>query len=138
MPVLDKTAAAFAGVIVIIIVGIVAEKKTVSWGSVLTNVLSFVILISTIDMNWLLIICMLTYLAAGMGVVHYKFRKAYSFFGCKTYGALALTLVVASSGMLGLTLHSAELLNLIKIFVLWFAAAICVHSIGLIYRELKK
>ena len=135
MPLLSQTYAAFAGVIVVIILGIVIERKKVGWENVFGNVLSFIILLSTIDMKLILFLGLLGYLLLGIVIAYYKVSVAYPLFGFKTYGALSLVLLLASLGYWGLSLTAETSYNFFRLLVSWFIVAIIVHIICYIFHK---
>jgi hypothetical protein len=137
MPLLNATYAAFAGVIVIIIIGIVVEKKKVVWENVFGNIMSFLLVIGTVDMSRLLLIGFAIYLLVGIGVAYYKVKQAYFLFGFKTYGSLSLVILLASFNSMGLSATANTVGNLVQIVTLWIVFTIIVHIIGFLYHKLK-
>lgn len=137
MPFLSQTHVAFAGVIVIIIIGIVAEKRKVVWESAFGNIMSFLLVLGSVDMGFFMAAGLLAYLVLGIFVIYYKAKPLYFLFGFKTYGALSLVLLLASGGYIGLSITATTTANLFRLLGIWAAFAVAIHIIGFIYNRVK-
>jgi len=115
--------------LLVIYIGIVVEKYYVSWSSVYTNTLSFVVMLGTIAMSDYVFLLLLAYTIMGYAAVKLRLRRIFPLFGCKTYGSLVLVLTLGSEGLL------FGLYNIVTVLVSWMAVALTVHVVG--YKYVK-
>ena len=113
--------------ILVIYIGIVVEKHYVSWSSVYTNTLGFIILLGTISMSDTVFLFLVVYTIVGYLTVKMKWRRIFSLFGCKTYGSLVLVLTLGSEGFV-FGLYSLE-----SVLISWIVVAAAVHIAGYEY-----
>lgn len=137
MPLLNQTYVAFLGVIVIIILGIVVEKKKVVWENVFGNIMSFILVMASIDMSIFLTIGFLVYLILGIAAVYYKANRFYFLFGFKTYGALSMTLLLAAEGYFGMSVVTTTMNSIVRFLAVWVALAVVINIIGFIYSRTR-
>jgi hypothetical protein len=127
-----------------IIIGIVMEKWYVSWWSVGTNMGNGIITMTTLDLERDLgaLTLLLMYLVFG-GVSAWKgWKRAYFLFGCKTYGALTLTLGMleipwATDSLLKTAAYMSIYINnqLELLLFGWAVTFALVHIIGEFYNR---
>ncbi len=127
MRILSPEFATILSAVLVIYIGIVVEKYYVSWSSVYTNTLSFIILLGSIDISGLVFLLLAGYTIIGYVAVKLKWKKIFPLFGCKTYGSLVLVLTLGSEGYL-FGIYSVE-----SVLMLWFVVAVLVHLIGYWY-----
>lgn len=138
MPLLSSTQAAFAAVLVILIIGIMTEKNSVAWANVFGNVLSMIILLGIIELSMLMMAGLILYLALGLLAIYFKLKPLYTLFGYKTYGSLSLVILLASQEVFGLTLDT-QTQESFQLFVLyWAAIALVVHLISYMHAPKKR
>jgi predicted membrane protein len=135
MPLLSQNYAAIAGVLVIIIIGIVIEKRRVVWENVFGNVLSFILVMTTVDMSYTLAVGFSAYLILGIIVAYCKVKSLYFLFGFKTYGALSLTVLLAAYSYWGLSIAVPTFDNLFRFLGVWALLAVVIHLIGFLYTK---
>ncbi len=135
MPLLNSFQAALGGVLVILIYGIVVEKHYVSRATVFYNILSFLLLLASIDIPWLLFILLLVYLLLGMIVMRLHVKQLFPLFGARTYGALALVLILEGNKFIP-GLGGRDFWEMILILILyWAVTALLVHLLGYLYKK---
>lgn len=137
MPLLDQAYVAFLGVVIIVIIGIVTEKKKVVWENAFSNTLTFILVLSSVDMGWYITVGMLAYLIIGIIVTLKKVKPAYFLFGFKTYGALSLALLLGSYGYLGLNIMTPTMDGLVRLCMLWAVLAVLINLVGFLYWKLR-
>jgi hypothetical protein len=137
MPLLNQTYVAFIGVVVLIIIGIVAEKKKVVWETAFANVISFLLVLGSVDLGIPLTIAFLVYMITGLAVIYYKLRAAYFLFGFKTYGAFSLTLLLASLGYYELGITAVTFDQLFKFVGVWATITMVIYFLGFLYSLRK-
>jgi hypothetical protein len=77
---------------VLIVFGILMEKRYVSWWQVLGNVSGLIITLATIDLSPITTVLLCLYVFLGVVCAWKRWRKVYVIFGSKTYGSLQLVL----------------------------------------------
>ena len=132
MRILSPEFATILSAILVIYVGIVVEKYYVSWDSVYTNTLSFIILLGSVDLNEYVFLLLLAYTLIGYIAVKKRWKRIFPLFGCKTYGSLILVLTLGSQGYI-FGLYSVE-----SVLISWLIVAIIVHIIGYEYVKYGK
>ncbi len=130
--ILSPQLATILSAVLVIYIGIVVEKYYVSWSSVYTNTLSFVILLGSIAMSGLVFLLLLGYTLLGYLAVKMKWRRIFPLFGCKTYGSLILVLVLGSQGYL------FGLYSVYSVVAAWIVVALLVHLIGYEYIKYSR
>ncbi len=118
--------------LLVIYIGIVVEKYYVSWSSVYTNTLSFIVMLGTIEMSDSVFLFLLVYTILGYISVKMKWKRIFPLFGCKTYGSLVLVLTLGSEGLL------LGLYNVYSVIIAWILVALLVHFIGYEYVKYSR
>ncbi len=135
MPLLTSYQAALGGVAVILIFGIVVEKHYVSRSTVFYNILSFILLLASIEIPPTLLIALVVYLLMGMLVMKFHVRLLFPAFGARAYGSLALVLLLEGRtlipGLEGRGFYETILL----LGILWVIVTAIVHYIGYLYKK---
>ncbi len=132
MRILSPEFATILSAVLVIYIGIVVEKYYVSWSSVYTNTLSFIILLGSIDISGLVFLLLAGYTILGYVAVKLKWKKIFPLFGCKTYGSLVLVLTLGSEGYI-FGIYSVE-----SVLISWFVVAVLVHLIGYWYVKYSR
>ncbi len=130
--ILSPQLATILSAILVIYIGIVVEKYYVSWSSVYTNTLSFVILLGSISMSGMVFLFLLGYTIMGYVSVKLGWKRIFPLFGCKTYGSLILVLVLGSEG------YIFGLYSVLSVIVSWVVVAVIVHLIGYEYIKYSR
>ncbi|MBS3816546.1 MAG: hypothetical protein KGY76_03165 [Candidatus Thermoplasmatota archaeon] len=127
--------AALGGVAVILVFGIVVEKHYVSRSTVFYNLLSFILLLASIEISMLLLSGLIIYLVLGFIVMKLHLRILFPAFGARAYGSLALVLLLEGKkyipGLEGRGLYETFFL----LILLWIATTAIVHLIGYLYKR---
>ena len=132
MRILSPEFATILSAVLVIYIGIVVEKYYVSWSSVYTNTLSFIILLGSIDISGLVFLLLAGYTIFGYVTVKLKWKRIFPLFGCKTYGSLVLVLTLGSEGYI-FGIYSVE-----SVMISWFVVAVLVHLIGYWYVKYSR
>ncbi len=132
MRILSPEFATILSAVLVIYIGIVVEKYYVSWSSVYTNTLSFIVLLGSIDISGLVFLLLAGYTVLGYVAVKLKWKKIFPLFGCKTYGSLVLVLTLGSEGYI-FGIYSVE-----SVLISWFVVAVLVHLIGYWYVKYSR
>ncbi len=132
MRILSPEFATILSAVLVIYIGIVVEKYYVSWSSVYTNTLSFIILLGSIDISGLVFLLLAGYTIFGYVAVKLKWKRIFPLFGCKTYGSLVLVLTLGSEGYI-FGIYSVE-----SVMISWFVVAVLVHLIGYWYVKYSR
>ncbi|MFW6040381.1 MAG: hypothetical protein ACOC85_00920 [Thermoplasmatota archaeon] len=135
MAILTSYQAAVGGVCVILIYGIVMEKHYVSKSTVFYNILSFILLLASIDIPDLLIIGMILYLVLGVIVIKKHLKFLFPAFGARTYGSLALVLILQGNRIIP-GLEGRELMEtFLLLLAMWLGVAVLVYIVGYTYKK---
>jgi len=135
MPLLTSFQAAVGGVLVILIYGIVVEKHYVSKSTVFYNILSLLLLLASIELPLVILVGMILYLIAGYIVMKLHVKFLFPMFGARTYGSLALVLILQGEGFIPY-LGGRDLMETFVILVIfWVATALFVFLIGRLYKK---
>ena len=118
--------------ILVIYIGIVVEKYYVSWSSVYTNTLSFIVMLGSIAMSDMVFLLLLAYTIMGYIAVKLRWKRIFPLFGCKTYGSLILVLTLGSQGFL------FGLYDVVTVVISWIIVALIVHLIGYEYVKYSR
>ncbi len=118
--------------ILVIYIGIVVEKYYVSWSSVYTNTLSFIVMLGSIEMSDYVFLLLLGYTIMGYVAVKLRLKRIFPLFGCKTYGSLILVLTLGSKGLL------FGLYDVVTVVVAWVVVSVIVHLIGYEYVKYSR
>ncbi len=118
--------------LLVIYIGIVVEKYYVSWSSVYTNTISFVVMLGSIEMSDSVFLFLLVYTILGYISVKMKWKRIFPLFGCKTYGSLILVLTLGSKGLL------FGLYSIYSVIIAWVLVALLVHFIGYEYVKYSR
>ncbi len=132
MRILSPEFATILSAVLVIYIGIVVEKYYVSWSSVYTNTLSFIILLGSIDISGLVFLLLAGYTIFGYVAVKLKWKRIFPLFGCKTYGSLVLVLTLGSEGYI-FGIYSVE-----SVMISWLVVAVLVHLIGYWYVKYSR
>lgn len=114
---------------VVIYYGIVVERKTVTWSSVFFNTLSFIVLLSSINLPINVFLVLLLYTLISYLTIKVRWKKAYVLFGCKTYGSLILVLILGSHNLF-FGIYTIE-----SILISWAIVACIVNIVGYLYKR---
>ncbi|MBS3782146.1 MAG: hypothetical protein KGY66_07720 [Candidatus Thermoplasmatota archaeon] len=135
MPLLSSFQAAVGGVLVILVFGIVVEKHYVSRSTVFYNLLSFILLLASIEISYLLLSGLVIYLVLGAVVMKLELKPLFPAFGARTYGSLALVLLLEGRkfipGIEGRGVY--ETFGLL--ILLWILVTGLVHLLGHLYKK---
>ncbi len=135
MPLLNSYQAAFGGVLVVIIFGIIVEKHYVSRSTIFSNILSLILLMASIRIPSVLLLALIIYLALGSLVMKLKVKFLSPAFGARAYGSLALVLLLHSKAFIP-GLEGRGLREIILILcILWILLMAVVHFIGNLYMK---
>ncbi|MFW6141254.1 MAG: hypothetical protein ACOC53_01690 [Candidatus Saliniplasma sp.] len=135
MPLLTSFQAAVGGVCVILIYGIVMEKHYVSKSTVFYNILSLLLLLASIELPLTVLAGMILYLVIGFIIMKLHIKLLFPTFGARTYGSLALVLVLHGEGFIPY-LGGRDLASTFTIIMIfWIAVAISVNLMGYIYKK---
>ncbi len=119
----------------ILIYGIIVEKHYVSRSTVFSNLLSFILLLASIEISNLLLSGLAIYLILGALVMKFRIKILYPAFGARAYGSLALVLLLQGEkfipGLEGKGPREAFFL----LILIWIAMTSIVHLIGYIYKK---
>jgi hypothetical protein len=142
-PVIDGMWAAYFGIVATILIGIFFTRDDKrNFENILSNLVSFALLLATIQFTWLLLLFMGFYLFAGMLVAVDKKTKWFFLFGSKTYGPLSLILLLVYDNRLpvGFQLHEIDfplttivLEKVGYIILFWFILSLSCHIVGYLY-----
>ena len=142
-PVIDGMWAAYFGIVATILIGIFFTRDDKrNFENILSNLVSFALLLATIQFTWLVLLFMGFYLFAGMIVAFEKMSKWFVLFGSKTYGPLALVLLLVYDNRLpvGFQLHEIDfpvttivLEKVGYIILCWFTLSLACHIVGYLY-----
>ncbi|MFW5945311.1 MAG: hypothetical protein ACOCTN_00355 [Candidatus Natronoplasma sp.] len=135
MPLLNSYQAAVGGVIVVLFFGIVVEKHYVSRSTVFYNLLSFILLLASIEISYLLLSGLVIYLILGAAVMKLEIKPLFPAFGARAYGSLALVLLLEGRKFI----PGIEGRGVSKIFglliMLWIVVTFIVHILGYLYQK---
>jgi len=135
MPILNSFQAAVGGVIVILTFGIVVEKHYVSRSTVFYNLLSFILLLASIEISYLLLSGLIIYLVLGAVVMKLKLKPLFPAFGARAYGSLALVLLLEGRKFI----PGIERRGIYETFgllvMLWILVTVIVHILGHLYKK---
>ncbi len=135
MPLLNSFQAAIGGVGVILIYGIVVEKHYVSRATVFYNLLSFLLLLASTEIPWAVLIGLIVYLALGVLVMKAHLKWLFPVFGARTYGSLALIIVLQGKRLIP-GLAGRSLLETYSLLILmWVLTAVLVNLLGYLYKK---
>ncbi|MGC8496906.1 MAG: hypothetical protein ACP5NL_02760 [Thermoplasmata archaeon] len=120
--------ASILSALVVIYYGIVVEHKRVTWSSVFFNTLSFIILLSSINLPINVFLALLLYTLIGYLIIKVKWKRAYALFGCKTYGSLMLVLILGSYKLF-FGIYTIE-----SVLISWIIVAVIVNIVGYFFK----
>ena len=135
MPLLTPFQAAVGGVCVILTYGIVMEKHYVSKSTVFYNILSLLLLLASIELPMTVLAGMILYLITGYLVMKLHIKVLFPVFGARTYGSLALVLVLQGEGFIPYLGGRDLASTMIILVIFWIAAAVLVNLIGYLYSK---
>lgn len=130
MPYLTPIQGELLVAVVTIVIGIVVEKQYVGKSSIFANVLTWAVLIFTIDIEYWVLGILFVWLMIGLVLCWQKGRGwAKQFFGSKVFGSLAL--------VLGINHLIESTISGLVILVLWAIVALGVFWLGRKYNKIK-
>jgi hypothetical protein len=142
-PIINGMWAAYIGIIATILIGIFFTRDDKrNFENILSNLVSFALLLATIQFTWLLLLFMVFYLLVGAIVAVEKLRNWFFLFGAKTYGPLALMVLLVYDNRLpiGFDLReidfpvtTAVLVRIGYIFIGWFMMSLLVNMVAYFY-----
>ena len=135
MPLLIPFQAAVGGVCVILVYGIVMEKHYVSKSTVFYNILSLLLLLASIELPLMVLAGMIFYLIMGVLVMKLHVKLLFPVFGARTYGSLALVLILQGEGFIPYLggRNLTETFTILLVF--WVITAFVVNLLGYLYKE---
>ncbi|MEM2870259.1 MAG: hypothetical protein QW379_07575 [Thermoplasmata archaeon] len=95
MELIQPIHAAYASIIGTILIGIFAEGAKAQLENVLSNIVSFILLLATTNMPDPVLLALSIYIGLGIFIVARKIKELYLLFGSKSYGAIGLVLLFA-------------------------------------------
>ena len=110
-PLLNAIWAAYIGVVATILIGIFFTKDDKrNFENIVSNIVSFALLLATVQFTWFTLLIMGLYLVAGIIIAIEQVKKWFFLFGSKTYGTLALMVLLAADerAFFGFTLAQLE------------------------------
>lgn len=135
MPLLNSYQAAVGGVLVVLVFGIVVEKHYVSRSTVFYNLLSFILLLASIEISYLLLSGLIIYLVLGIIIMKAELKPLFPAFGARAYGSLALVLLLQGRkfipGIDGRGIYGTFSL----LVLLWIGITFLVHMLGWWYQK---
>lgn len=150
-PLLNALWAAYIAVVATILIGIFFTKDDKrNFENIVSNIVSFALLLATVQFTWLTLLIMGMYLLVGIIVAIEKMRKWFFLFGSKTYGTLALMILLVAeesawtygngNPIFGFTLAQISLpltwkmVEYLGVLLLgWLVFALVAHTVGLWY-----
>lgn len=135
MPLLNSFQAAIGGVGVILVYGIVIEKHYVSRATVFYNLLSFLLLLASTDIPWAVFIGLIIYLALGVVVMNFHWKRLFPVFGARTYGSLALIILLQGKKMIPGLAGRGLIETYTLLIMMWILTAIFVNFLGYLYKK---
>ncbi len=135
MPLLNSYQAAVGGVLVVLIFGVVVEKHYVSKSTVFYNLLSFILLLASIEISNLLLSGLIIYLVLGAAVMKLELKPLYPAFGARAYGSLALVLLLEGRKFIPGIEGRGTYESFGLLLLLWIFVTLIVHLIGRWYQK---
>jgi len=142
-PIINGMWAAYLGIVATILIGIFFTRDDKrNFENILSNLVSFALLLATIQFTWLILLFMIVYLVLGFVVAIEKNRRWFFLFGSKTYGPLALVLLLIYDNRLpvGFSLSeidfpvtNAVLVKVAYVLISWFLLSLLANAIGYLY-----
>lgn len=118
---LNTFQAAVASALVVVLYGIFYERRTPSSTSILFNIMSFMVLLASIDLPPLVFLFLLLYVLLGYVVVKIRAKSLYFIFGSKSFGSLMLVLVLGSHS------YFFGIYTPLSVAISWLVVAAMVH-----------
>lgn len=137
MPLIPLIHAAYVTVIATILIGIFVEGRRAQLDNVLSNIISFSMLLATATMPLPVVLGMVTYLGLGILIVASKVKDLYLLFGAKTYGSISLGILIAENQFFGL-IPMVSYGDLRSLLGACLVAVMIVHFIGYLYSHRKR
>jgi len=142
-PIINGMWAAYIGIVATILIGIFFTRDDKrNFENILSNLVSFALLLATIQFTWFILTFMIVYLLLGLIVAIQRVSKWFFLFGSKTYGPLSLMLLLVYDNRLpvGFNLHEidfpvtgAVLVKIGYILLGWFLLSVFANLIGYLY-----
>jgi len=130
MAFIEPIVAAYAGAVATILIGIFAEGDKAQLENVLSNLVSFFLLLATVNMTYQVLAGLSIYMILGIIIVWRKIKDLYLLFGAKTYGAIALVILFAENGLFWISF--SDILSVLEGCIVM---VLSVHVIGFIYTR---
>jgi hypothetical protein len=137
MPLIPLIQAAYITVIATILIGIFVEGRRAQLDNVLSNIISFSMLLATATMPVPVLLGMVIYLGLGILIVGRKVKDLYLLFGAKTYGSISLVVLIAENQLFGFVpwISFGDLRSLVGGCLV---AVAVVHLIGYFYSNRRR
>jgi hypothetical protein len=136
MPLLPLIHAAYVTVIATILIGIFVEGRRAQLDNVLSNIISFSMLLATATMPVPVVLGMVIYLGLGILLVAKKVKELYLLFGAKTYGSISMVILIAENQFFGL-IPWVSYGDLRSLLAGCLVAVLVVHTLGYFYSHRK-
>ncbi|MGQ9582390.1 MAG: hypothetical protein ACUVV6_02625 [Thermoplasmatota archaeon] len=133
MALIEPIHAAYAGIVGTILIGIFAEGARAQLENVLSNMVSFILLLATTNMPEPVLLGLVVYIGLGAFIVARRIKDLYLLFGSKSYGAIGLVLLFAEQGLFGMSFGDQK--GLLIAFAVSLAS---VHVIGFVYERVRR
>jgi len=137
MPLIPFIHAAYITVIGTILIGIFVEGRQAQLDNVLSNIISFSMLMATASMPLTVVFGLLVYLGLGILIVARNVKDLYLLFGAKTYGSISLVMLFAENQFFGYV-PWVSFSDLRSMLLACLVAVIVVHIIGYFYTHRAK
>ncbi|MBD6955520.1 MAG: hypothetical protein ACPLVI_06530 [Thermoplasmata archaeon] len=125
---LDPFQAGVASSLVVILYGIFYERRIPSSTSVLFNLMSFLVLLASIDLVPLVFLFLLLYVILGYVIIKAKIKSLYFIFGSKSFGSLMFVLILGSHN------YFFGIYTPFSVTVSWIIVAAVVHLISYLVK----
>ncbi|MFP3255194.1 MAG: hypothetical protein RXP30_02015 [Thermoplasmata archaeon] len=125
---LNPFQAAVASSLVVVLYGIFYERRTPSSTSILFNLMSFLVILASIDLPPLVFLFLLLYVLLGYIIVKIKIKSLYFIFGSKSFGSLMLVLILGSHS------YFFGIYTPLSVTISWLVVGIIVHLISYLVK----
>ena len=137
MPLIPFIHAAYITVIGTILIGIFVEGRQAQLDNVLSNIISFSMIMATASMPLTVVFGLLVYLALGIFIVARKVKDLFLLFGAKTYGSISLVILFSENQFFGYV-PWVSFGDLRSMLMACLVMVIVVHIIGYFYTHRSK
>ncbi|MEL9998864.1 MAG: hypothetical protein QXG55_00390 [Thermoplasmata archaeon] len=125
---LNNFQASIASAFVVIIYGILYERRRPSSTSILFNMMSFLVLLASINLPVIVFLVLLLYLLLGYLIIKIKAKSLYFAFGSKSFGSLMLVLILGSNG------YFFGIYTPLSVIISWLIVALIVNIISYLVK----